>query len=103
MNGDLRFRFEAAAIRDSQTGTLYRVRSEQGRAVEDYGLVSRLLNSKAGAAVITVGGLRHYGTQKQIVHQLPVGWEGRNLQVVLKTALVQEWPGAAEIVAVHVW
>jgi hypothetical protein len=116
VNANLRFRYlRATAIVDSQAGRSYAVREEQGRTVEDYALVSRLWDSTTGGPVLTIGGLRHFATQaaaemvsdperlKELLRALPRGWENRNIQVVLKTVLVQERPGLPQVVATHVW
>jgi hypothetical protein len=116
INAGLRFNYEPfSGIRDMQTGRSYQVRIDQGRVIEDYGLVSRLVSSRTGGPLMTIGGVKHYGTQaaaemiteperiRQLIRALPPGWQTRNVQIVLKTVLVQERPGPPVIVAIHVW
>ncbi len=112
----LRFQFERTTkIRDTQTGQAFELREDAGRIVEDYALITRLLSSKTGGPVVALGGLRHSGTQAagdlvsdpglagQLAARLPSGWQHRNLQIVVKTTLLQERPSRPVIVAHHVW
>lgn len=112
----LRFQFgRPTHILDTATGQKWSIQEENGRATEDYALVSRLITSRTGGAVMAIGGLKHAGTQaagefvsdvealRRAGRSLPSGWERRNLQVVVKTVLTQERPGPPEVVAVHSW
>lgn len=104
-----------AGIQDSLTGHVYRMRQDDGKVIEDFGLVSRLVTSKTGGPLVTLGGIKHYATQaaaelvtnpeflRNLIEKLPAGWRNRNLQIIFRTVLVQERAGPPQIIAVHVW
>jgi hypothetical protein len=83
--------------------------------VEDYAIVSRVLNSKTGTTVITAAGIGHAGTRaaaefltntqsiSTLVKTLPKGWERKNLQVVLHTSVINQLPSAPDVVATYSW
>ena len=87
-----------------------------GRKVsEDYAIVSRVLDSKTGRVLITIAGLDHSGTRAagefatnpqllaDFVKQAPKDWNKKNLQIVLRTNVVDDIPGPPTIVATHYW
>jgi len=121
MTGDLRFTFE-------QEGRLRRIRDRagnqtwqpaglapDGKADEDYAIVSRVFHSKSGQWVVGAAGVTQYGTRAageflseergigETLAKAPQGWSGRNLQVVLKTSVVRGIPSPPEVVATHFW
>lgn len=69
----------------------------------------------AGGEQFVVAGLKQFGTeaagrliadQEQlgaILRTLPVGWETRNLQLVLHSRVIGNTPAQPEVVAWHVW
>jgi hypothetical protein len=86
-----------------------------GKATEDYAVVTRLLNSTTGQFVVVVAGIKSYGTQAagEFVSN-PVylqsgfrtaspGWEGRNMQIVLQTAVTDGLPSPPEVAAIYIW
>ncbi len=82
---------------------------------EDYAIVSRVLNSKAGTTVISVAGIGYAGTQaaadfltnpqsiSALVQTLPKDWEKKNIQIVLHTTVTNQLPSAPDVVATYTW
>jgi hypothetical protein len=82
---------------------------------EDYAIVSRVLNSKTGTAVIAAAGVGYAGTQaaaefltnpqsiSALVKSLPKGWERKNIQIVLHTSVINQLSGAPDVVATYCW
>jgi len=72
---------------------------------EDYGLISRLLDSKTGQFVVTAAGITANGTQsasefissqedlERVVRDLPADWPTKNLQIVIHTTVTDSVPG----------
>jgi hypothetical protein len=102
-----------------------RVHPERGWRVEsmfpfdaqtfDYALISRVFDRSTGNVSISASGLTSFGSQaaaefltnpdgwQAVAAKCPVGWEKRNLQIVLYTALVGRTPSPARVIAVHGW
>jgi hypothetical protein len=86
-----------------------------GKALEDFAVVTRLLNSRTGQFVVILAGIRSYGTQaagefvsspeylQAGLQTAPQGWEGRNMQMVLETPVTDGLPGPPQVVAIYVW
>jgi len=86
-----------------------------GKFSEDYAIVSRVLDSKTGSAILTIAGLDHTGTRAagdfvtnpqviaDLVRQAPQDWNRKNLQVLLHTHTVNGIPSAPTVVATHYW
>jgi hypothetical protein len=98
------------------SGKRWRSQSDSnGKATEDYAVVTRLLNSTTGQFVVVVAGIKSYGTQaagefvsnpeylQEALRTIPQGWEGRNIQIVLQTAVTDGLPSSPEVAAVYVW
>ena len=87
----------------------------EGKFVEDYAIVSRVLDSKTGTVLITIAGLDHTGTRAagnfvtnpqaiaDLVKEAPKDWSRKNLQVVLHTNVTHDIPGPPTVVAVRYW
>ena len=85
------------------------------RVASDYGLVTRLVNSGTGQFVVDVAGLTAAGSEaaaevaakeedlEKALQSAPRDWERKNVQIVVKTTVVEEIAGPAQIVAVYVW
>lgn len=81
----------------------------------DYGLISRVIDSTTGRAVVTVAGIHHYGTEAaaecltetaclEAAAQLAPGdWKRTNLQIVLKTTVIGQNEGEPRVLAAYVW
>jgi hypothetical protein len=82
---------------------------------EDYAIVSRILNSKAGTTVVVAAGVGYPGTQaaaefvtnpqsvSMLVKSFPKGWEKKNIQIVLHTTATDQRAGAPDVVATYCW
>ncbi len=85
-----------------------------GRQSQDYAMLCRLTDS-SGALSYIVAGIQGSGTfaaaefatqpkfWRDFDSQAPAGWENQNVQIVLKTSVVDRVAQAPEIVATHVW
>lgn len=86
-----------------------------GRAVEDYAVVTRLLNSRTGQFVVIVAGIKSYSTQaagefvsspeylQAGLQSVSPDWDKKNLQIILQTPVTDGLPGAPQVVASYVW
>jgi hypothetical protein len=86
-----------------------------GEVIEDFGIVTRLLNSKTGQFVVSTAGIQADGTQaaaelvsssrylEEALHSAGSGWAKKNLQVVLQTTVTDSVPGPPQAVAVYTW
>jgi hypothetical protein len=82
---------------------------------EGYSLVTRLLQSESGHAVVIVAGMDARNTQAavefltrdsafdQFAQSAPRGWENKNFQVVLRNAIHGNSPGSLTVMASYVW
>jgi hypothetical protein len=83
--------------------------------IEDYAIVSRILDSKTGSVLITIAGLRQSGTRAagdfttspeliaEFIKQAPKDWSRKNLQIVLHTNVVNDIPASPTVVAAYYW
>jgi hypothetical protein len=115
---DLPFYFDRGD-RIRERGGQHRVWSSMARAdntiSEDYAVVFRLLDSKTGGPVIAIAGLTTCGTQaaaqfatdpvqlKKIAGIPRNALEGKDLEFVLRTSLVNCTPTSVDIVAQQAW
>jgi hypothetical protein len=93
----------------------YSKTDSKGKAIEDYAVVTRLLNSRTGQFVVIVAGIKSYGTQaagefvstsdslQAALQSAPPDWEQKNLQFVLYTPVTDGLPGRAQVVASYFW
>jgi hypothetical protein len=93
--------------------SVLRVPDEQ--LTRDYAIVSRVNDSITERTVVTVAGLTRFGTVaagefvseerylSQLASMAPVGWERRNVQVVLGTEVVNGVAGPPRVLAEWVW
>jgi hypothetical protein len=115
---DLRFVFDKhPTIRDRADNRLYTLpnMTPDGRTPEDYAIVSRVFDSKTGELLIAAAGITQYGsraageflTSPQLMAGLaanaPSDWPKKNLQVLLRTTIVDETPGPPRIVTTYFW
>ena len=82
---------------------------------EDFALISRVLHADTGGPVLAVGGIGSFGTQAaaefvsseeemtKLLKSAPRGWEGKNMQVVLRIKVVDYTPVAVEVVDTAFW
>jgi hypothetical protein len=86
-----------------------------GEVVEDYGVVTRLLNSKTGKFVVATAGIMADGTQAaaefvsspdylaQALKTVKPDWTNKNLQFVVHTSVTDSVPGPPQVVAMFLW
>lgn len=84
-------------------------------ARDDYALISRLPQAATGGFILSVAGIRMYGTRTAaefisdpvriaaLLKGAPKGWENRNMQIVLHTRVVNDIPVLTDVEAVHFW
>ena len=82
---------------------------------EDFAIISRVLNPRTGKMLVTVGGLYGFGTRAagqfltdpkylaKFAARLKSGWESKNLQLVIRTEVIDGTPGPPELIASSVW
>ncbi len=86
-----------------------------GEVAEDYGVVTRLLDSKTGQALIAVAGIGQDGTQaagefisgpdylRECLRTAPPDWQKKNLQVLVHTSVTESVAGPPRVVATYFW
>ena len=91
------------------------LRNEDGSASEDFAVISRLLVSKTGGAVIAAAGVGQYGTQAagellanpqrlaDALSKVPSDWSSKNVQLVLHVTVVDSVPSSSDVLATYVW
>ena len=114
MTGNLRYVFDGPMAIVDRANSQKRWSAKDGFP-EDYAIVSRVLNSETGTAVITAAGIGYAGTRAAaefmtdshsiaaLVRSLPKGWEKKNLQIVLHTKVIDQVPSAPDIVSTYCW
>lgn len=88
---------------------------DSGTAVEDVAIVARLLDSKTGQFTVIAAGLRDSGTEsagefasnpkylEEVLRTAPAGWQTKNMEVVVKTTIIDSIPGPPQPVATYFW
>ena len=83
--------------------------------IEDYAIVSRLLDSKTGQFTITAAGIGGTGTQaaaeflsnseymEEGLRSAPAGWQTKNMELVIETTVTESVPGPPRAVASYYW
>jgi hypothetical protein len=84
-------------------------------AIEDYFLVTRVVESTTGRPFLILAGLKQAGTEAagylvttpteidRILRPLDPSWRSRNLQLVLHTRVVSNHPSEFELLAHYIW
>ena len=122
LTSNLRFRFDESNPRDgSIMDSATRGRSwretfdEKGRMVKDFGLVTRLIDSKTGQFTVTIGGLATAGTQAatelvsnpayshEFLRDAPADWDKKNMEIVIQTTVTGTVASPPHVVATHFW
>jgi hypothetical protein len=114
MTENLRYVFDGPMAIVDRTNTQRRWSAKEGFP-EDYAIVSRVLNSETGTAVITAAGIGYAGTRaaaefmtdphsiQALDRSLPKGWGKKNLQIVLHTKVINQVPTAPDVVTTYCW
>ncbi len=86
-----------------------------GEVTEDFGVVTRLLNSKTGQFVVSTAGILSDGTQaaaefvsssgylEEALRTAQPDWTKKNLQFVVQTTVTDSVPGPPQVVAIYTW
>jgi hypothetical protein len=86
-----------------------------GEVMEDFGIVTRLLNSKTGQFVVSTAGTLAAGTQaagefvsssgylEEALRNSAPDWAKKNLQFVIQTTVTDSVPGPPQVVALYTW
>jgi hypothetical protein len=84
-------------------------------ASTDYILVCRIPNASSRGVLIVAAGVRQFGTEAAgrllvdseqlggILRKLPAKWEGKKVQLVMRTRVIGNAPAEPELVAWNVW
>jgi hypothetical protein len=117
-NAEYRFAFGRFSVVDHQDPKrVWRLSSVSPdyKSTEDYAIVSRVLRSYSGEAVVTAAGITNMGTHaaaefltnpeylNAALTSAPDGWEQKNLQIVIYCKVIGNTPGPPRILAIHYW
>jgi len=111
---------EAKSLRIQEQGTTGRAWASKfdprtDVLTDDYGLISRLVNSSTGQFVVLVAGITAPGSEaaaevassqdelQKALRNAPPDWYRKNVQIVVKTTVEDGIAGPPEIVAVYIW
>jgi hypothetical protein len=118
---DARYRFglsgDNPAVIDSKGGRVWTLGANTSDENEnkDYMIIGRVLQNSTGQFVVTAAGLTQYGTGEAgrilttpdlltgILAGLPAVWRTRNLELVLHSETVGDFPGPPTVVAWWIW
>ncbi len=107
-------RFIQEQTGNKRTWTLPQLGAD-GKTDEDFAIVSRVLDAETGQFLVTAAGISGFGSRaagyfltrpdqmNKELDKAPKEWNRKNLQVVLKTHVVDGAPTAPEVVAVTFW
>lgn len=82
---------------------------------EDYAIVSRIFDHDTGQVLVQVSGISRFGTEgaadlitdakllEQALHDAPIGWQTKNIQIVVHVRVISKAPAAPTVVATHFW
>ncbi|MGO9864881.1 MAG: hypothetical protein ACLPLR_14805 [Terriglobales bacterium] len=82
---------------------------------EDYAVISRAFLPQTRSMLVLISGCTQYGTEgaadlianpellAAALHEAPAGWQGRNLQLVLRMKVIANTPASPKVVAAHFW
>jgi hypothetical protein len=88
---------------------------EGTREITDFYIVARLLNSKTGQFIVILAGIGMAGTQAAGVFvsresaldagfkAAPTGWQGKNLEMVVESEVIDGAAGRSRVLAATVW
>ncbi len=91
------------------------VQGPRGEIVQDFAIVTRLLDAKTGQVVIAAAGLGAKGTQaagefisrrdylEDAFRTAPSDWPRKNIQVLLQTTVTDSVAGPPRVVATYFW
>jgi len=121
MTSNLHFSFdeingEAIIQEHGGAGRTWSATTDKNQVVsEDFGVVTRLINSDTGQFVVIVAGIKANGTQaagefvsspdglERALKTMPPDWKKKNLQFVLQTTVTDSVNGPPRMVANYAW
>jgi hypothetical protein len=86
-----------------------------GETLEDFAIVSRLIDSKTGQFTVIVAGIGPKGTQaagefassarnmEEGLTNAPAEWQKRNLEILLQTTVTDSVSGPPHVIATYAW
>ena len=89
--------------------------TKHGVSGEDYGLVTRLVDSNTGQFVVLVAGIEASGSDaaaelvvspgvmKEALQIAPRDWSQKDIQILVSTSVKDSVAGPPKVIAVHVW
>ena len=89
--------------------------NEKGHMVNDFGLVTRLIDSKTGQFTVTIAGTAAAGTEAaaelvsnaayshEFLRDAPADWEKKNMEIVIETTVTDTVAGPPHVIATHFW
>jgi hypothetical protein len=116
--GELPFAFreqEGGIVETGGRGRIWRMEGLNNRGNKDFAIVARLVNSKTGQFLVIVAGIGMVGTQaagalasrednlNAALQTATKGWEGRNLELVLESDVVDGSASPPRVVALTAW
>lgn len=117
MTDNLRFVFKYGYQIQDRFSPSRNWKAEPGEqnSTQDYALVSRILSSKTGEMLIAAAGIGQAGTRAAgefltnpqaidaVLKNAPSGWERKNVQIVLHTAVINGSPNPPDVIATYYW
>jgi hypothetical protein len=118
MTSNLHFalQFDAGIREQIPSGRVWESQfNSHGEYTADYGVVSRLLDSKTGQFLVSAGGVGSPGTQaagevisnlqylEEALRTAPADWNKKNFQLVVQTNVIDSIPGPPQVVASYFW
>ncbi|MDP9050359.1 MAG: hypothetical protein M3O31_06485 [Acidobacteriota bacterium] len=125
LNRNLRFYFDSA---DGERGTIWFIRDRlhpekrwitekttAQRYDRSYALITRIIDPDRKRVQMAIGGINEFGTQaacefladgtalSELARSAPLGWQERNLQVLLEMDISGTVVVNPKIIAIHVW
>lgn len=100
----------------SPGGRVWKTRlGPDGETLEDFAIVSRMVNSKTGQFTVTVAGIGPKGTQaagelvstsrylEEGLSSVPANWKAHNLELLLETTVTDSVAGPPHVIATYIW
>lgn len=122
---EMRFRFERSTIQGQSELSISDSQDANRRwsvqeapfetPSEDFALITRMFDPETNTVFVSLAGLNQFGTEaaeefvtnpsywEDLVRQAPKHWGAKNLQIVIRTSVVQSRPTPPRMVAVHFW
>jgi hypothetical protein len=113
--GGIQYKFINDSQNPSKKDWRFRYPETGSPTYEDYAVVTRSLLSETGKPVVSIVGASEWSTQAAgefivtpasvgaALRAAPSGWASRNVQIVVRTKVIQRVPGPPTAVGIHVW